>query len=292
MHTQTESAHEHPAGPAPWFPAATGLGLYFLTLAGEVVLGVGVRWLLTYIGASALGVIAPLGPSAELLACLVAFAPLASSVLSLLAPGPGIFWRWRLGARRPTLEESTAIDAALAQLRVPCTGGIARLRFYVLDHPLPGAAVRGRCLLLHRPLFESACLAAVLAHELGHAGSLDGRLTEALARLRLWAGPLRPAGRSREVATDGDPLLGPVRWSLRLAGGGATEDLLWPLWATYWRSREYAADSHAAGLGQAEDLARHLADFHLPLDAPQRRRFFNRAAHPPIAHRIERLRAY
>ena len=56
-------------------------------------------------------------------------------------------------------------------------------------------------------------------------------------------------------------------------------------------SREYAADAYAASLGQAEDLARYLSDNELPFDLPQPRLPFNRAEHPPVAMRIERLLA-
>jgi Zn-dependent protease with chaperone function len=63
---------------------------------------------------------------------------------------------------------------------------------YVLDDPLPSAAVRGTTVILSRGLLESASLAAVLAHELGHINSLDGHLTEALNRLALWDDPLAP----------------------------------------------------------------------------------------------------
>jgi len=65
--------------------------------------------------------------------------------------------------------------------------------------------------------------------------------------------------------------------------------LLSPLWAAHWRSREYAADAYAASLGQAEDLARHLADFEQPFDVPQPGLLIKAASHPPIALRIERL---
>ena len=63
-----------------------------------------------------------------------------------------------------------------------------------------------------------------------------------------------------------------------------------PLWAAHWRAREYAADAYAAALGQAEDLARHLADYELPFDVPQRRLLWSTSQHPPVALRVQRLR--
>lgn len=141
---------------------------------------------------------------------------------------------------------------------------------------------------------RGASAPAVYAHELGHLRSLDARLTEALDRLELWGDPLSPIERHRGEAPRppedrGGLLLGSLRWALRLAGGGCVEALLRPLWSAHWRAREYAADAHAASLGQAEDLAGYLANHELPFDPPQRRFFLNRAEHPPVAYRIERL---
>ena len=300
MHTQTESAQEHPAGTALTFSAAAGLGLYLLTLAVEAMLGAGARWLLFYLGAATVGAIVPLGLSAEELAWIAALAPLIYSAVGLALPGQGRLWRLRLGARRMSSEERETLLAALELLRThePCLNG--RVRFYVLDDPLPAAAVRGHAVILTRGLIESESLAAVLGHELGHVDSLDGRLTEALQRLAVWADPLGPPNRHGAPAPTDDFKPAPepcLPWSclrlfLRLAGGGVGEQLLGPLWSAYWRAREYAADSYAALLGQAEDLARHLGDFEQPFDAPQPGLIFKAAAHPPVALRIERLHEY
>ena len=112
MHTQTASASEHRARLASSLHVASGLGLYLLTLTGEVVLGASVRWLLTYLGALALGAIVPLGPGAGQLAWLAAFLPLAWSLLALALPGRGFLWTRRVGARRPSAEETMTIDDA------------------------------------------------------------------------------------------------------------------------------------------------------------------------------------
>ena len=298
MHAQTESAPEHRAHAAANLHLASGLGLYLLTLAGEAMLGAGVRWLLTYLGASALGLLFPLGPGAEGLAWFAALAPLLFSLAGLLLPGRGRLWSRRLGARAPSAEEAAALEDALALLRSADPSLPGPSRCYVLDDPLPEAAVRGRALVASRGLFETDALAAVLAHELGHANSLDGRLTEALDRLALWGDPLAPhrpehgkEERFESREQGGGLLLGCARWALRAAGGTLAQQLLSPFWAAHWRAREYAADAYAASLGQAEDLARHLIEQVLPFDLPQRRLLFNSAQHPPAAHRVERLLA-
>lgn len=297
MHTQAESEHREWRPTAPALFAATGPALYLLTLAGEGMLGAGTRWLFVYLGAATVGAIVPLGPSAEALAWTAALMPILWSLLGLALPGRGLVWGRRLGARRPSAEEATAIADALALLRcadpdIPDPAGL-----YVLDDPLPAAAVRGRTLVLSRALVESESLAAVLAHELGHAESLDGRLTEALERLDLWGDPLAPtpAEGGEDARPDPDPrgglLWAILRWALRLSGGGFAQSLLAPLWAAHWRAREYAADAFAASLGQAEDLARHLADTEQAFDAPRPGLLLRAASHPPVALRIERLLA-
>ncbi len=298
MHTQAESDRRDRRQPASALSAATGLLLYLLTLAGEAILGAGTRWLLAYLGAAITGAIVPLGPSAAQLAWIAALAPLAWSLLALARPGRGWVWRRRLGARDPSAEEATVVDDALEMLRAVDPSLPEASDVYVLDDPLPAAATRGRALLLSRGLLESDATPAVYAHELGHRRSLDARLTEALERLELWGDPLAPIEPQRGVEVprrgaerSGGLLLGCARWALRLAGGGCAEAVLRPLWCAYWRHREYAADAYAASLGQAEDLARHLAEQELPFDPPQRRLLFNRAEHPPVAFRIARLSA-
>jgi len=298
MHAQAESVPEHRAHFASSLHVANGLGLYLLTLTGEAMLGAGVRWLLTYLGASALGLLFPLWPGAEQLAWFAALAPLLFSLAGLLLPGRAWIWRRRLGARAPSSEEATAIDDALALLRSVDPGLPQPSGCCVLDEPLPEAYVRGRTVILSRGLIGSDALPAALAHELSHVNSLDGRLTEALGRLALWDDPLAPPHPERGEEDRFEPreerggvLLGCARWVLRAAGGTLAQQLLSPLWAAHWRTREYAADAYAASLGQAEDLARHLREQVLPFDVPQRRLPWDTAQHPPTAHRIERLLA-
>ena len=241
------------------------------------MLGASARWLLVYVGAATVGIFFPLGLSAVSLAWVAALAPIAWSVAGLLRPGSGRIWGRRLGARRPSASESEGLAEAMALLRSADPALPDPAAWLILDDPLPGAAVRGTTLVLSRGLLDSESLAAVLAHELGHADSLDGRLTEALNRLELWDDPLAPTRPEREgeapLEFDQDPRGGLIwallRGALRLAGGSFVHHLLGPLWAVYWRSREYAADAYAASLGQAEDLARHLADFEQPFDVPQ-----------------------
>jgi Zn-dependent protease with chaperone function len=298
MSISTKSAPEHPAGTARFLPAAAGLGLYLLTLAVEVALGASSRWLLVFLGAATVGAIVPLGLAPEAYAWAAALTPPLWSILGLLLPGRGEVWGRRRGIRRACSEEAAAIDDAFELLRalapeLPTAGG-----YGVLDHPVPFAAVRGRIVILSRAVIECDALAAVLGHELGHLGTLDGRLTEALNRLSVWDDPLSLA--SPEDERRGGPVSNPdprggllwaaMRLTARLTGGSIALRLLAPVWAAYWRSREYAADSYAGALGQAEDLATYLRDQEQPLDVPAAG-IVNERSHPPVALRIERLEA-
>lgn len=296
MHTQTESAQVDRRSRVSFLGAASGLTLYLLTLAIEVLLGASTRWLLVYLGAAIVGELLPLGLSPEEWAWVAALTPLLWSILGFLLPGRGWVWGRRLGIRRPSAEEAAAINDAFDLLRgvapeLPTARGYA-----VLDDPLPFAAVRGRIVILSRAVIECDALAAIIGHELGHANTLDGRLTEALNRLSVWDDPLSllpTDGEGRgEVVSDPDPR-GAVPWALmqslaRLTGGSVGLRLLGPAWSAYWRSREYAADSYAASLGQAEDLACYLRDQEQALDLPATG-IFNERPHPPVALRIERL---
>lgn len=298
MHTQTEkTSSSRLPGTAPPLHGATGLGLYLLTLSVEVLLGAGFRWLLIFLAATTTEPLIPLGLGAETLAWIGALAPLAHSLLALVLPGRGRIWSRRLGARRPSAEERAAVDDALSLLEEANPGSHPKPTVYVLDNPLPVAAVRGRALLISHSLIDSDTLVPVLAHELGHLNSLDGRLTEALQRLAIWPESPSPAqgGHHRKDGVEVDHgapgalLWACLRGTLRIGAGGVGQRVLQPLWAAYWRYREFAADAHAASLGQAEDLAQHLTDYELPFEGPRHRLLFDRTEHPSVALRIERL---
>ena len=81
-------------------------------------------------------------------------------------------------SRLPRRRRAAAGDTPARPLRLP-------ERWFVLDEPQPDAAVCGDTLMLSRGLLESEYLPAVLAHELGHLASSDGKLTAAINRLVL-----------------------------------------------------------------------------------------------------------
>jgi len=132
--------------------------------------------------------------------------------------------------------------------------------------------------MIHRGLLGGGWLEPILAHELGHLYSSDGRMTAALGRLIIFQPAYRRAG-----------LLGAV---VQLALGGVSLRVLRPAWGAWWRHREYAADLYAARLGQASALAKCLQAEALPYDFPVPFMGLGAHSHPYTELRIDRLHAY
>jgi Zn-dependent protease with chaperone function len=231
--------------------------------------------------------------------------PTGWAAIALITPfGGGWWWRQNMGGREPSEREQVAYDDALEilagesrqPLRLPST-------WFVIDTPHPDAAVCGHTLLLSRGLLESEFLPAVIAHELGHLNSSDGKLTAALNRLII-----HPPPRTREKApaerqvvvvaqdkfTLSITLFGILVWGVRravaFAKGGLGLRILAPFWGDYWREREYEADQYAARLGQAEDLADFLEIHALVHDHPVPFIWLTEHTHPPTELRIDQLR--
>src|ERR1700722_12001599 len=117
----------------------------------------------------------------------VGLIPTFWSILALISPiGTGWWWKQRSGGRKPSQREQLAyndsIDLLQAQTRDPLP---LPENWFVIDTPTPEAAVCGETLMLSRGLLESDHLPAVLAHELGHLATPDGKLTAAINRLIL-----------------------------------------------------------------------------------------------------------
>jgi Zn-dependent protease with chaperone function len=147
-------------------------------------------------------------------------------------------------------------------------------RWFVLDGQLPNAAAYADTLMLTRGLIESGHLEAVLAHELGHLNSSDSRLAAALHRMTT-----QPRRRLRFPFTT----LGFV-----LSGALAVYVSCMP-WASYWRTREFAADDYAASVGQGLALARFLQLHALENDLPVPFMWLTQESHPYSEHRIDNL---
>lgn len=235
--------------------------------------------------------------------------PTGWAVFALITPfGGGWWWRQNLGGRQPSEREQLAYQDSIALLEAHTDRPLPQpAGWFVLDTPHPDAAVCGNTLMLSRGLLESEFLPAVLAHELGHLASPDGKLTAAINRLIINPPP-RPAGSERQPGQEREvfvlgadrvllALLGLrllawiVRSAVRLARGGAVGlRLTAPAWGAYWRAREYTADEYAASLGQADELADFLEVHALIHDHPVPHIWLTEHTHPPSELRIGKLR--
>jgi Zn-dependent protease with chaperone function len=266
---------------------ATALGLYAVTLAGQLVAAFA-RLVLVYIPLALLGVITGWPIPANMIALILAFAPLAVSLLALLCPWvilpiDGRWWEISSGGRPPEADELDAFEEAITQLQDVNPGLRVPKHWFVAEDPGHNAAAYAQTMCIDRGLLESPYTAGVIAHELGHLNTSDARLSSALNLL--------------VVAPIQTPALQPM-WSLPfrglawLASGQAVLIFMSNPWEMYWRSREFAADSYARELGQGSALAQSLEQGSLPHEQPILRMRFSRSTHPYTKPRIAQLRAH
>lgn len=211
------------------------------------------------------------------IAVVIAYAPLALSLVTLVLPLGGWWWQQHAGGRSPSQRERLLYEDALATLRAHEPRLRVPRRWFVLDTPELSAAAYANALMLTRGVLESVYLPAVLAHELGHLSSSDARLTAALYRMT--TPPRREARRG-------------LRTLALLVSGAIGVWLTSAPWSAYWRAREHQADRYAAKLGQGENLARFLDTYALENDLPVPFVWLTGASHPWTEHRIDRLDRY
>jgi Zn-dependent protease with chaperone function len=230
----------------------------------------------------ALSVLTLINSTAEPIARIVAWGPLILSLLTFVfLPGGFLLTRLALGARKPSVREREAIEGVLHELKRVDTTVRTPSAYYVIDNIQPNAYTIGTTLYLHGGLLSETTPAifrfGVIAHHLGHRNSLDGRLELALRRLVLppiyflarSLGTVAPSSFVYSIGR-GDPqgclagaLVLVLSGFLAIAGGGIGTLLLNPLWASYWRTREYVADQFAARLEQSDALIQYLKKYTL-----------------------------
>jgi Zn-dependent protease with chaperone function len=124
--------------------------------------------------AVALGALAALGP---VIAALVVLAGV---------PSGHRFVRRSLGARPLTPDEQRRLERAVQPIRAQ--GITLPRRIFTVPERGLNAAVSGRTLYIFQDLYASPYLAGIVAHELGHYHSLDGRMLLALRSLTVPGG--------------------------------------------------------------------------------------------------------
>lgn len=285
-----------------------GLLLYLLTLVIEII-SMACRFLLV---AALCSLIA--GPRVGLFVGIAAsIGPLVYSLLVLCGlPSGHMLVRYALGARVADAREQQRVAAALHGLLA--TNVKPPRHVFIVDGPNEiNACVSGTTLYVYTGLLRTRYLRAVLAHELGHLNSLDGRLTLAMRALvvpggffiarflifalslifRVLAELLRML--CTIVGMSGALILhifgfvaGTVPFYIVIfAMGGVGPRLLDFAWERYFIKREYHADAYAVRLGQGHDSIKALSIFTLDdVEIP----WSQRKTHPPTRERIERLR--
>jgi Zn-dependent protease with chaperone function len=210
------------------------------------------------------------------LALLIAFAPLLISLATLVLPLGGWWFEQQAGGRQPSERERIAFDYAFAELAKADPALRPPRRWFVTDDQDPNACVYADTLMLTRGMLDNPFFPAVLAHELGHFNTSDGRLTAALYRL---------------TTPPHKPVRFPLKGLAYLASGRLAMAPVQTAWAIYWRHREMLADDYAAKLGQGPVLETYLDTHALDGDLPTPFKVFGRTSHPWTEHRIDRLQA-
>lgn len=189
--------------------------------------------------------------------------------------------------RKPSEREQKAVQDAL-DLVAPEGSKVPRpSKVFVVNSPEQNAAIVGTSLYVWQGLIRSPHLPAIVAHELGHLASFDGRLTVGTRRLVY---PLfGPLGRVLIRSWGRLGCYGLFIGALFVVlAGGFGLFLLQVAWRAYWRNREFAADAYAAQLGQGRPLAEFLEQFvYLDPLIPWIGNYY-----PPTEYRIDRLLAY
>jgi Zn-dependent protease with chaperone function len=250
------------------------LMLYAITLVLQLPCAV-VRGMVTYavlwVGLKILG---QTTSPVNTIALILSYGPLVLSLATLILPLGGWWWEQQTGGRAPSERERLIYDDAIAQLKHANPDLREPRRWFVLDEETINAAAYADTLMITRGLLETGYLEAVIAHELGHLNSSDGRLAAAVHRLST-------------------PPRGEVHRGLKTIAFVATGAAgMWPvraMWGVYWRAREHYADHYAASLGQATGLSEFLDTCALENDLPVPFIWLTEHSHPPTEHRIDRL---
>ena len=263
----------------------TGLFRLLLTIPLTMVLFLIVFWLLSKFGIEPIDVYrlnADLQYSQNLLwliigvAAILAYANIIASVVAYLGFGGGsLMTRFVLGARKPSTRERETILQVFEQMAEGVDSPIRSYsKLYVIDSILDYANLVGTTLYVSSSSFRGNNLQALIAHEFGHLNNGDGSLILALRRLvfppfSLFIGGIRdfstnrpaykPSVREFDAMEIFYSLINNIIFfTLAFIGGGIGVWVMSWAWASYFRARDYVADSFAAGLGYRDLMLRYL----------------------------------
>jgi Zn-dependent protease with chaperone function len=230
------------------------------------------------------------GFTRDLIVYTIAYGPLVWSLTALVYPvGAGQVWRTTSGGRTPTDDKRRAVENAIGEIQSRNAGVRTPALWFVLDEWELNAAVLGHALMITTPTINDVGLTAVIAHELGHLNSTDCHLSVALGRL---AWPAEIFVRIFDHFEEGGCFLGLLSLAGSVCPGLIVVMPMRPLWAPWFRGREFKADEYAAKLGYGDELADALEREALHDDRPTPFRFISAPSHPYAAHRIDALRRH
>ena len=230
------------------------------------------------------------GFTRDLIVYTLAYGPLVWSLTALVYPvGAGQVWRSSSGGRAPADHEREAVEGAIRDIQSRDPRVRAPALWFVLDEWELNAAAFGDALMISTGTIADAGLTAVLAHELGHLNSTDCHLSVALGRL---AWPAEIFLRIFDRVEEPGCMLALLSLAGQICSGLIVVIPMRPLWAAWFRGREFKADEYAAKLGYGEELADALEREALDDDRPTPFRFMSAASHPYTTHRIDALRRH
>jgi hypothetical protein len=190
----------------PFF-SFNALSMYLLTLIAELPVILARIFIIAWIASIVVLIEDQTIPKWSDTWVLLGLIPTFWSMLALIIPdGSAYWWQIRAGGRKPSGREQLAYQDAIELLQANSDRPLhLPRRWFVLDNPHPDAGVIGNALMLSRGLLETDHLPAVLAHELGHLATSDGRLTAAVNRLMIFSSPLTAGAAEHEQPQSGAP---------------------------------------------------------------------------------------
>ena len=274
--------------------AVWGYVLYALTLLLEIP-AIVVRFLVLWLVATLVISLTSKGASggsaittAAEISMFIAVLPVLVSLATLLflPSGGGWLTRREMQARKPSDREQQQVDQAF-DLLLPEGSKVKRpKKFYIVPNLQENAAVIGTTLYINQGLLRSPFLVPLLAHDLGHLNTSDGRL---IAASRRFVFPGLFSLGQLIVRTEAAGCFSLIYGLVFLVmSGGLGLFLLGWFWRRYRGAREFNADQYAAVLGQAGPLVDYLEQYvYLDILIP-----YIGDYHPPAEYRIDRLLQY
>ena len=264
---------------------APGIVLYLITLVCQVP-GAFARGIATFLFLAVCQFLTGWPIPVQVLADVLAGAPLALSALCLLCPPimdplVGNWWEYDCGGRPPEEDEQDAFDYAFGLIQEVYPEARPPRHWFVAEDPGQGAAAYAASIRVDRGLLEEPAAAGTIGHEYEHIIAGDARMDAALHLQLWWPMDTPKVWEMRSL---------PFRAFLWLAGGQAALWFTANAWESYWRAREYDADQYAFKIDQGDEVADYLEEQSLPYERPVRRMRFSRASHPYTKPRITRLR--